>query len=70
MGGTILDGVGPIIPVIPAGATYYWGGESPVKGGIPTEMEITTEPSEFSGKDAALPKVSGSSWGLTGSTCS
>lgn len=57
--GTILDGVGPIIPVIPAGATYYWGGEWPVKGGVPTEMEITTEPSEFSGKDAELPKVSG-----------
>lgn len=57
--GTILDGVGPIIPVIPAGATYYWGGEWPVKGGVPTEMEITTEPSEFSGKDAELPKVAG-----------
>ena len=57
--GTILDGVGPIIPVIPAGATYYWGAEWPVKGGVPAKMEITFEPSEFSGKSAKLPKVSG-----------
>lgn len=64
--GTILDGVGPIIPVIPAGATYYWGGEWPVKGGVPTEMDITTEPSEFSGKDAELPKVSGVKLGSDG----
>lgn len=56
--GTILDGVGPMLQVIPAGATYYWAGSWPVKGGTPVKLEIVTEPSDFQDSDAELPTVS------------
>lgn len=64
--GTILDGVGPVVPVIPAGATYYWGGSWPVKGGTPTKIEISTEVSEFQDNESSLPEVSDIKLGTDG----
>ena len=55
---TIISGVTPIIPVIPAGATYYWGGSVPHKKGTrATRFEVTVKSADFSGTGAKLPLV-------------
>jgi hypothetical protein len=56
---TIISSVTPIIPVIPAGATYYWGGSVPHKKGTKaTRFEVSVKSADFSGTGAKLPLVS------------
>lgn len=57
--GAIVAGVGPLISVIPAGATYYWGGTVPHrKGTHATRFEVTVKSADFSGTGAKLPLIS------------
>ncbi len=54
---TIISGVTPIIPVIPAGATYYWATVPHEKGTRATRFEVTVKSADFSGTGAKLPLV-------------
>lgn len=65
--GTIVAGVTPVIPVIPAGATYYWGGSVPHKSNThPVRFEVRVSSADFSGTGAKLPLVTSVKLGSDG----
>jgi hypothetical protein len=64
---TILSSTGPIIPLIPAGATYYWGGDMPHKAGThPASFEVRITQADYVDRGGKLPRVSNVKLGSDG----